>query len=73
MMLLMMIVMTSTWRPSKKLSPMMMTVLPPVVQPSLGEMALMQGMAAVGYRPGYSAATIVTYDQFHAICDVLRL
>ena len=38
----------TTWRPSKKLSPMMMTVLPPVVQPSLGEMALMQGMAAVG-------------------------
>ena len=37
-----------TCRPSKKLSPMMMTVLPPVVHPSLGEMALMQGMAAVG-------------------------
>ena len=35
----------------------MMTVLPPVVQPSLGEMALMQGMAAVGYRPGYRAET----------------
>ena len=60
MMLLTMIVMMSTWRPSKKLSPMMMTVLPPVVQPSLGEMALMQGMAAVGYRPGYSAAKMVT-------------
>ena len=44
-----------TWRPSKKLSPMMMTVPPPVVQPSLGEMALMQGMAAAGYRPGYRA------------------
>ena len=42
------IVPKTTWRPSKKLSPMMMTVLPPVVQPSLGEMALMQGMAAVG-------------------------
>ena len=55
-----MIMMMSTWRPSKKLSPMMMTVLPPVVQPSLGEMALMQGMAAVGYRPGYSAAAMVT-------------
>ena len=27
----------------------------PVVHPSLGEMALMQGMAAEGYRPGYSA------------------
>ena len=44
-----------TWSPSKKLSPMMMTVPPPVVQPSLGEMALMQGMAAAGYRPGYRA------------------
>ena len=37
-----------TWRPSKKFSPMMTTVWPPAVQPSLGEMALMQGMAAVG-------------------------
>lgn len=34
-----------TWRPSKKLSPMMMTVAPPVVHPSLGLMALMQGAA----------------------------
>lgn len=40
-----------TWRPSKKLSPMMMTVAPPVVQPSLGLMALMQG-AAPGRRGG---------------------
>lgn len=32
-----------TCRPSKKLSPMMMTVAPPVVQPSLGLMALMHG------------------------------
>lgn len=36
----------TTWRPSKKLSPMMMTVVPPVVQPSLGHMALMVGVAA---------------------------
>lgn len=35
-----------TCRPSKKLSPMMMTVAPPVVQPSLGLMALMLGVAA---------------------------
>ena len=46
----------STWMPSKKLSPMMMTVDPPVVQPSLGDMALMTGMAEVGYNPGYNAA-----------------
>ncbi|TNN66466.1 hypothetical protein EYF80_023374 [Liparis tanakae] len=37
-----------TWRPSKKLSPMMMTVAPPVVHPSLGLMALMQGAAPGG-------------------------
>ena len=37
----------TTCSPSKKLSPMRMTVAPPVVQPSLGLMALMQG-AAVG-------------------------
>lgn len=36
----------TTCRPSKKLSPMRMTVAPPVVQPSLGLMALMQGVAA---------------------------
>ena len=29
----------------------MMTVEPPVVQPSLGEMALMHGTAEAGYRP----------------------
>lgn len=36
----------TTCRPSKKLSPMMMTVAPPVVHPSLGLMALMHGVAA---------------------------
>lgn len=36
----------TTCSPSKKLSPMRMTVAPPVVQPSLGLMALMQGVAA---------------------------
>ena len=40
-----------TCRPSKKLSPIMMTVEPPVVQPSLGDIALMHGIAADGYRP----------------------
>ena len=30
---------------------MIITVLPPVVQPSLGEIALMQGTADDGYRP----------------------
>ena len=42
----------STWMPSKKLSPMMMTVEPPVVQPSLGEIAFITGMAELGYSPG---------------------
>ena len=37
-----------TCRPSKKLSPIMITVEPPVVQPSLGEIALMQGTADAG-------------------------
>lgn len=36
----------TTCRPSKKLSPIRMTVAPPVVQPSLGLMALIQGVAA---------------------------
>ena len=36
----------TTCRPSKKLSPMMMTVAPPVVHPSLGLIALMHGVAA---------------------------
>jgi len=35
----------TTWRPSKKLSPMMMTVVPPVVQPSFGQIALIVGVA----------------------------
>lgn len=43
----------TTWRPSKKLSPMMMTVDPPVVHPSLGLIALMHGVATGrgGYKP----------------------
>lgn len=36
----------TTCSPSKKLSPMMITMAPPVVHPSLGLMALMQGVAA---------------------------
>ena len=44
-----------TCNPSKKLSPIMITVDPPVVHPSLGEIALITGMADVGYNPGYSA------------------
>ena len=41
------IVPKTTCNPSKKLSPTMMTVAPPVVQPSLGLMALMQGVAGI--------------------------
>ena len=33
----------------------MITVDPPVVHPSLGEIALITGMADVGYNPGYRA------------------
>lgn len=35
----------TTCRPSKKFSPIMITIAPPVVQPSLGLMALMHGVA----------------------------
>ena len=46
----------TTCNPSKKLSPMMMTVAPPVVQPSLGLMALMHGVAGrEGYTPSSSS------------------
>ena len=33
----------------------MITVEPPVVHPSLGEIALITGIADVGYKPGYKA------------------
>lgn len=42
------IVPKTTCRPSKKLSPTIITVEPPDVQPSLGEMALMHGVAVKG-------------------------
>ena len=35
----------TTCSPSKKLSPMIMTVVPPVVHPSLGQTALIVGVA----------------------------
>lgn len=43
----------TTCKPSKKLSPTMMTCAPPLVQPSLGEIALMHGVAIGkgGYMP----------------------
>jgi len=40
----------TTWRPSKKLSPIIITVDPPVVHPSLGLMALIQGVAVNGTK-----------------------
>ena len=45
------IVPKTIWRPSKKLSPMMMTVEPPVVQPSLGLMAFIHGVAGGERKP----------------------
>lgn len=41
------IVPNTTCSPSKKLSPTMMTVAPPVVQPSLGLIALIHGVAVL--------------------------
>ena len=40
-----------TWSPSKKLSPIMTTVVPPVVGPSFGHTAFMTGMARVETVP----------------------
>ena len=40
-----------TWRPSKKFSPIIITVCPPLVHPSVGEMALIIGDTAPGYMP----------------------
>lgn len=49
------IVPKTTCSPSKKLSPMIITWDPPAVQPSLGEIALMHGVATGrgGYKPGW--------------------
>ena len=49
------IIIINTCNPSKKLSPMIITVEPPVVHPSLGEIAFITGIADVGYKPGYKA------------------
>lgn len=38
----------TTWTPSKKFSPTIILVVPPVVQPSLGHMAFMVGVAVKG-------------------------
>lgn len=48
-----MLVPNTTLRPSKKLSPIMMTVDPPVVHPSLGLRAFIHGVASGngGYNP----------------------
>lgn len=42
------IVPNTTWIPSKKLSPIIMTVDPPLVHPSFGLMALIHGVAVNG-------------------------
>jgi len=41
----------TTCRPSKKLSPTIITVVPPVVHPSLGQIALIDGVAAEHRNP----------------------
>lgn len=49
------IVPKTTCKPSKKLSPTMITWAPPMVQPSAGDIALMHGVATGigGYKPVY--------------------
>lgn len=49
----------TTCRPSKKLSPIRMTVAPPVVQPSLGLMALIHGVAAGPETQGESQTGVL--------------
>lgn len=46
----------TTCSPSKKFSPMIMTVDPPAVQPSLGDIAFMHGVCSGigGYRPKFT-------------------
>lgn len=57
----------TTWRPSKKLSPMRMTVAPPVVQPSLGLMAFMHGVAAYDRRENTPLRTVLYYSHTHTL------
>ena len=49
----------TTWSPSKKLSPTMMTVVPPDVQPSLGQIALTDGVAAEHRKPATSPTQVL--------------
>lgn len=53
------IVPNTTWSPSKKLSPTMITCAPPIVHPSAGEIALMHGVATGigGYKPVWKKKT----------------
>lgn len=55
----------TTCSPSKKLSPTMMTVVPPDVHPSLGHMALMEGVA-VHMKP-----TEYRYHYNHVLCIIV--
>lgn len=57
----------TTWSPSKKLSPMIITVAPPVVHPSLGLIALIHGVAdGTGYPNAKANALFTTlHDNFH--------
>lgn len=57
------IVPNTTCSPSKKLSPTIITVEPPDVQPSLGDIALMHGVATG--NGGYSPATDKTNNSNH--------
>lgn len=55
----------TTCRPSKKLSPMRMTVAPPVVQPSLGLMAFMHGVAAYDRTENIPLRTVLYQTHTH--------
>lgn len=58
------IVPKTTWIPSKKLSPIIMTVDPPLVHPSLGLIALIHGVAVKGTASEEGNKMIQMYKSF---------
>jgi len=51
----------TTCSPSKKFSPMTMTMAPPVVQPSLGLMALIHGVAKDESKKSHDLKVMYSY------------
>lgn len=62
----------TTCSPSKKFSPMTMTIAPPVVQPSLGLMALIHGVAKQKSKARFTSAVSIQVVQQLRKEDVQR-